>query len=122
MMGYAIGSFFGMMAISTTYAFIYTRIGKALSQKISQAWAHRPARFIILLIFAAQGIFCIGMHLISLYLLYLGATFEPYTGAYGYEYTGEDKISTAWIFFGAAMATCLLADILKGIFVLTFAD
>lgn len=122
MMGYAIGSFFGMMAISTTYAFIYTRIGKALTQKLSQAWAHRPARFIILLIFAAQGIVCVGMHLISWYLLYLGATFEPYTGSYGFEYTGEDKISTAWIFFGAAMATCLLADILKGIFVLTFAD
>lgn len=122
MMGYAIGSFFGMMMISTAYAFIYTRTGKALSLKITQAWTHRPARFIILLLFAIQIITCLIMHAISWYLLYQGATFEPYTSDYGYSYDGENYISTAWIFFGASMATCLIADILKGIFVLTFAD
>lgn len=122
MVGYAIGSFFGMMAISTAYAFIYTMITKALSKKISQAWAHRPARFIILILFAVQGIACLVMHLFSWYLLYLGATYVSHTDTYGYEYTGEDKITTAWLFFGVSMAMSFISDILKGIFVLTFAD
>jgi len=122
MMGYAIGSFFGMLAISTVYAFIYTKIGKALSLKTTQAWTHRPARFIILLIFAIQLIACLIMHIFSWYLLYQGATFEPYTTDYGYTYSGENYISTAWMLFGASMATSFIADILKGIFVLTFAD
>lgn len=122
MMGYAIGSFFGMMAISTAYAFVYMKIGKSLSLKTTQAWTHRPARFIILLIFAVQLITCLIMHALSWYMLYQGATFEPYTSDYGYTYSGEYYISTAWMLFGASMATCIIADILKGIFVLTFAD
>ncbi|HAB1446458.1 TPA_asm: hypothetical protein GBX16_22860 [Salmonella enterica subsp. enterica serovar Mbandaka] len=122
MIGYAIGSLFGMMAISSIYGLIYTKISKALSLKISQAWAHRPARFIILLILAAQVIICLGMNFISWYLLYQGATFVPYASGYGYDYTGADKIVTAWVVFGFAMAISILSDILKGILVLTFAD
>lgn len=122
MIGYAVGSFFGMMAISMVYAFIYRKLTTLLSLKITQAWAHRPARFIILLVLAAQAIACLGMHAISMYLLYQGATFVPYASGYGYDYTGENQIGTAWVFFGGAMAISILADIFKAILVLTFAD
>ncbi|MDM3222447.1 hypothetical protein OGV71_12005 [Citrobacter sp. Cf088] len=122
MIGYAIGSFFGMLCISTVYGVIYKVSTAALSEKINQAWKHRPARFIILVISAIQLIIGLGLNLTSYYMLYLGATFVPYEGAYGVLYTGDDKIVMAWIFFGVAMGISFIADILKVIFVLTFAD
>lgn len=56
MVGTAIASFFGMLAISTIYGLAHAFIAKSLSEKISQAWAHRSARFMILVIIAIQGI------------------------------------------------------------------
>lgn len=56
MVGTAIASFLGMLAISTIYGLAHAFIAKSLSEKISQAWAHRSARFMILVIIAIQGI------------------------------------------------------------------
>ncbi|EON1598396.1 TPA: hypothetical protein ACYZX3_000379 [Escherichia coli] len=95
---------------------------KSLSEKISQAWAHRSARFMILVIIAIQGISAFILYGSSLYLLYQGATFTPYTSDYGTLYDGSEDISMAWIVFGLSMAVSVVADIIKVILVLTFAD
>lgn len=91
-------------------------------RKISQAWAHRSARFMILVIIAIQGISAFILYGSSLYLLYQGATFTPYTSDYGTLYDGSEDISMAWIVFGLSMAVSVVADIIKVILVLTFAD
>jgi len=122
MVGTAIASFFGMLAISTIYGLAHAFIAKSLSEKISQAWAHRSARFMILVIMAIQGISAFILYGSSLYLLYQGATFTPYTSDYGTLYDGSEDISMAWIVFGLSMAVSVVADIIKVILVLTFAD
>ncbi|ELY2490236.1 hypothetical protein SMB51_003944 [Cronobacter sakazakii] len=121
MLSYAIGSFLGMMALSVLYGFINKKITAGLSEKIAQAWKHRPARFIILLITALQVIVGLVLNLSCIYMLYQGATFTPYSSL-GYEYTGESYITTAWALFAAAFAITIIADVFKLIFVLTFAD
>ncbi|HFV9307418.1 TPA: hypothetical protein ACIAJC_005159 [Citrobacter freundii] len=121
MVGYAIGSFVGMLCISTLYGITYKALTAAFSEKITQAWKHRPARFIILVISATQLIIGMILNLISYYMLYKGATFIPVT-EYGYTYSGESDITFAWSIFGVAMAILVISDILKAIFVLTFAD
>ena len=121
MVGYAIGSFVGMLCISILYGVIYKALTASLSEKISQAWKHRPARFIILVIMSVQMIIVLGLNLFSYYMLYKGATFVP-VSEYGYTSSGGSDISFAWGIFGVAMAISVIADILKGIFILTFAD
>jgi hypothetical protein len=122
MIGYALGSFFGMIFISTIYGLIYSKVAKIFSEKITQAWKHRPARFIILVLVAIQAILGILLYLFSIYKLYVGGTFTPYPSDYGYEYTGESDIMLAWGAFALAMGISFISDILKGIFVITFAD
>lgn len=122
MVGTAIASFLGMLAISTIYGLAHAFIAKSLSEKISQAWAHRSARFMILVVIAIQGISAFILYGLSLYLLYQGATFTPYTSDYGTLYDGSEDISMAWIVFGLSMAVSVVADIIKVILVLTFAD
>ena len=122
MVGTAIASFFGMLAISTIYGLAHAFIAKSLSEKISQAWAHRSARFMILVIIAIQGISAFILYGSSLYLLYQGATFTPYTSDYGTLYDGSEDISMAWIVFGLSMAVSVVADIIKVILVLTCAN
>lgn len=121
MVGYAIGSFVGMICIFTLYGVFYKALTASLSEKITQTWKHRPARFIILVITSVQMITVLGLNLFSYYMLYKGATFTPVT-EYGYTYAGESDITFAWAIFGVAMAVSVVADILKWIFILTFAD
>ncbi|MEC5643588.1 hypothetical protein [Citrobacter koseri] len=121
MVGYAVGSFFVMLFISTTYGLIYKKLTISLTDKIHQAWKHRGARFIILLVSALQAIVGLALYLCSCYMLYQGATYVP-DPEYGYIYGGESDISFAWVIFGATIAISVAADILKGILVLTFAD
>ena len=113
MVGTAIASFLGMLAISTIYGLAHAFIAKSLS--------HRSARFMILVIIAIQGISAFILYGSSLYLLYQGATFTPYTSDYGTLYDGSEDISMAWIVFGLSMAVSVVADIIKVILVLTFA-
>lgn len=122
MIGYALGSFVGMVFLSSIYGLIYKAIANKLSAKIMEAWKHRAARFIILVLAASQGVIGLLLFLLSCYKLYVGGTFTSYTTDYGYQYTGESDIMIAWGAFGLAMAISFIADILKGIFVLTFAD
>ena len=111
MVGTAIASFLGMLAISTIYGLAHAFIAKSLS-----------ARFMILVIIAIQWISAFILYGSSLYLLYQGATFTPYTSDYGTLYDGSEDISMAWIVFGLSMAVSVVADIIKVILVLTFAD
>ncbi|MGK4414849.1 hypothetical protein ACSMDY_12515 [Raoultella ornithinolytica] len=122
MIGYALVSFVGMVLISSSYGLVYMKLAKCFSVKINQAWKHRVARFIVLVISAIQGVSGICLYLGSCYMLYQAATFEPYVGAYGYTYTGQDDLLLAWILFASAMGISLIADIFKAIFILTFAD
>ncbi|MFU2148976.1 hypothetical protein ACM55O_22115 [Hafnia paralvei] len=122
MVGYAIASFFGMFVISSFYGLAHTFIAKSLSKKISQSWTHKPARFMILVIIAIQGISAIFLYGLSCYLLYQGATFATYTSDYGTLYDGSEDIMTAWLVFGLSIAVSVVADIIKVILVLTFAD
>lgn len=122
MIGYTLGSFVGMILLSSIYGLIYKVIANKLSTQIMEAWKHRPARFIILVLAASQGVIGLLLFLVSCYQLYVGGTFTPYPSGYGYLYTGESYIITAWSAFGLAMGISFIADILKGILVLTFAD
>lgn len=121
MLGYAIGSFFAMLFISTLYGLGYKKLTRTLTEKIHQAWKHKGARFVILLLTAVQAIIGIALYIGSCYMLYKGATYIP-DPEYGFMYGGENDISFAWVIFGAAMVTSVAADILKGIIILTFAD
>ncbi|MDA2940435.1 hypothetical protein [Enterobacter cloacae] len=121
MLGYAIGSFFAMLFISTMYGLGYKKLTRKLSEKIHQAWKHKGARFVILSLSAIQAIAGIALYVCSCYMLYKGATYIP-DPEYGFIYGGESDISVAWIIFGIAMAISLAVDILKGIIILTFAD
>lgn len=123
MVGTAIASFFwdvGNLDNLRLSACFYCEI--SIRKKISRAWAHRSARFMILVIIAIQGISAFILYGSSLYLLYQGATFTPYTSDYGTLYDGSEDISMAWIVFGLSMAVSVVADIIKVILVLTFAD
>lgn len=122
MIGYAIGSFIGIFLISIVYGFIHFKILKLLSEKIRQAWTHRSARFIILVICAIQAVIGLILYVSSCYMLYSGATYVPYVGAYGILHTGEDSIIYAWGLFGGYLALSVFADIFKAILVFTFAD
>ena len=121
MLGYAVGSFFAMLFISTMYGFGYKKLARTLSEKINQAWKHKGARFVILLLSAIQAIVVIALFICSCYMLYKGATYIP-DPEYGFIYGGESDISVAWIIFGLSMGVSLAADIIKGIVILTFAD
>lgn len=122
MIGYALGSFAGMFLISTFYGLIHFKILKILSEKIRQAWTHRSARFIILVICAIQAVIGLVLYVSSFYMLYSGATYVPYVGAYGISHTGEDSIVYAWGLFGCSLVLSIFADIFKAILVFTFAD
>ncbi len=122
MIGYAIGSLVGMIVISLIYGVASGAIVRLMTNKVTQAWTHRPARFIILSIYALQIIAGFTLFIMTCYLLYSGGTYIPRTDAYGYTYSGEGDITTAWAVFGIMMAVSVVADMIKAIFVLTFAD
>lgn len=121
MIGYAIGSFIGMFLISLAYGLASGKMIKVMGNKVTQAWKHRPARFIILSIYVIQIIFGFTLFIASCYLLYSGATYVPDPEYAMYNQGGQD-ITTAWEVFGVSLAMSVVADMIKGIFVLTFAD
>lgn len=122
MIGYAIASFFGIVAISAAYGVLYQRLARALSEKISQAWRHRIARFIILVISALQAISGVVFFIISCYLLYLAVTFTPYLDSLSGYQDGSDNLLYTWVAFAISICISLACDVFKIILVLTFAD
>lgn len=122
MVGYAIASFFGIVAACAAYGMLYQRLAKALAEKINQAWKHRIARFIILVISSLQAISGIVFFIISCYLLYLAATFTPYLSSLSGYQDGSDKLLYAWLAFAISICISLVCDVFKIILVLTFAD
>ncbi|HBV9679873.1 hypothetical protein [Klebsiella aerogenes] len=122
MVGYAIASFFGIVAISAAYGMLYKRLARAISEKINQAWKHRIARFIILVVSAIQAISGVVFFIISCYLLFLAATFTPYLSDLSGYQDGSDTLLYAWLAFAISICISLVCDVFKIILVLTFAD